>query len=203
MAIDLKSRNIPQFLKIIIIVVPAVVLVVLFLTVKYSPMNKEIKILEAGIAKLDNDIATAKVKVRKLDELRAEAERLKVLLVGLRQQMPEENEVSVLLKQISDLGLKSGLVILLWKPENKKPDPKGVYTEIPVKMEIVAGYHDLGVFFSYISRIKRIVNISNIKIQKAGGNYSDLIKASFTASTFSAVYDAAAEGSPTGAAVSR
>ncbi|HDZ62847.1 MAG TPA: hypothetical protein ENH40_06870 [Nitrospirae bacterium] len=192
MALDLKSKNIPAYLKAIIILVPAIILVVLFITLIYSPKNKEIKVLGASIAKLDNDIATAEVKVRKLDELRAEYEKVKLKLAELQQELPEENEVSVLLKQISDLGIKSGLAIILWKPGSKKPDPKGIYTEIPVKMEVVAGYHDLGVFFAHVSNIKRIVNIKNI-VMKPGKAKDEItpIKATFTASTFSAIYASA------------
>lgn len=192
MALDLKSKNIPAYLKAIIILVPAIILVVLFITLIYSPKNKEINVLGASIAKLDNDIATAEVKVRKLDELKAEYEKVKLKLAELQQELPEEKEVSVLLKQISDLGIKSGLTIILWKPGAKKPDPKGIYTEIPVKMEVVADYHDLGVFFAHVSNIKRIVNIKNIVMKPTKGKgVTTPIKATFTASTFSAIYASA------------
>jgi type IV pilus assembly protein PilO len=189
MAINLKIKNIPPYLKVIIPVTVFLIPVIVFYFLVYSPKNKEIKMLGASIAKLDNEIATGEVKIRRLDELRAENARLKMRLAELQEQLPEEKEVSVLLKQISDLGLQSGLVILLWKPEARKPDPKGIHVEIPVKMEVIGGYHDLGVFFSHISRIKRIVNISNIKIGKSKGRGEDihLINAAFTASTFSAV----------------
>jgi len=191
MAIDLKSQNIPIDLKVVFLAVPSIILVALFITLVYTPKNKEIKILLSSIAKLDNEIATAEVKVRRLDELKAENAKLKMLLAELREQMPEEEEVSVLLKQISDLGLDSGLIILLWKPEARKPDPKGVYVEIPVSVEVLGAYHDLGVFFSHVSRIRRIVNISNINISKVQAKFAEQqpIKAAFTASTFSAVYE--------------
>jgi type IV pilus assembly protein PilO len=129
------------------------------------------------------------VKVRKLDELRVEYEKLKLQLAALKQIMPEEKEVSVLLKQISDLGLTSGLVIVLWKPTSRIQDPEGVYVEIPVQVEVLGGYHDLGVFYSHISRLPRIVNISNIKLTnpKRSKIEKQVITAVFTASTFSAV----------------
>jgi len=185
MALNFRTGEIPKFLKIIIIVVPAIVAVVLFITLLYAPKHKEINRLGDSIAKLDNDIASAEVKARKLDELKAENERLKLRLAELREYLPEEKEVSLLLKQISDLGVKSGLAILLWKPGPKRPDPSGVYTQIPVNMEVISGYHDLGVFFGYISRLKRIVNISDIKMSRA----KEAIKSTFTASTFSAEYE--------------
>lgn len=189
MAINLNMKNIPPYLKIILAVVPSLLVVILFIVLIYSPKNKEITILNASLTKLDNEIASSKVKARRLDELKIENARLKVRLAELQEQLPEEKEVSILLKQISDLGLKSGLKILLWKPEARRPDPQGLHVEIPVKMEIKGGYHDLGVFYSHISRIRRIVNISNIRIGNPTTTKDGvhLIKAAFTASTFSAV----------------
>jgi type IV pilus assembly protein PilO len=188
MAIGSKMKNVPGYTKVLIIVVPSVLLIVLFFFLIYSPNAKTIKTLDKSISKLENEIATAEVKVSKLDELKAENEKLKKRLAELKEKMPEEKEVTALLKQISDLGLTSGLEILLWKPSPRQPDEEGIYVEIPVKVEVNGGYHDLGVFFSYISRFKRIVNISDMKLsltlRKADKN---LIKAVFTASTFSAV----------------
>jgi type IV pilus assembly protein PilO len=109
-------------------------------------------------------------------------------LAELRKQLPKEKEVSVLLKQISALGLKSGLGIILWKPEPRKTDPEGLYVEIPVKVEVMTGYHQLGAFFSHISRLPRLVNISDIKLdvkkETRGNTY---IYASFMARTFASV----------------
>lgn len=196
MDIDLKTGSMPKYLKIIFIVVPSIIFIILAVTLIFSPKNKQIKSLGASIAKLDNEIKTAEVKVRKLDELRAENARLQVKLEELKEKLPEEKEVSVLLKQISDLSQKSGLVVLLWKPQPRKPDPKGIYIEIPVSMQVIGGYHDLGVFFSHISRIKRIVNISKIKINSGAKAGAALIKGTFIASTFSAV-DKSGGGTPT------
>jgi type IV pilus assembly protein PilO len=190
-AINLSIKNIPPYLKIIFSVVPSLILVVLFVFLIYSPKNNEIKSLNSSIVKLDNEIASSEVKVRKLNELKAENARLKARLVELQEQLPEEEEVSNLLKQITDMGLKSGLEILLWRPEVRKPDTGGVYMEIPVKVTVTGGYHDLGVFFSHISHIKRIVNISDIKmVDHPTKQGIQLVKADFTASTFSAMTEA-------------
>jgi type IV pilus assembly protein PilO len=191
MAAASKLKNLPGYAKVLIVIAPAVILIALFFFLIYNPNTKQIKWLDADIAKLNNQIATAEVKVRKLDELKAQNEKLKQRLAELKEKMPEEKEVSVLLKQISDLGLTSGLVILLWKPGARKPDPEGIYVEIPVTVQVNGGYHDLGVFFSYISRFTRIVNISNMKItlpkKRAETNF---VSATFTASTFSAFTEA-------------
>ena len=197
MAINLSMidmKNTPPYLKVIIAAVPSILLIILFIVLIYTPKNKELKRLDASIVKLDNEIKNSEVKIRKLDTLKIENARLKRRLAELQEQLPEEKEVSNLLKQISDLGLKSGLDILLWKPEPRKPEPSGLYVEIPVKVEVIGGYHNLGVFFSHISRITRIVNISDIKISSPEAKKGiHLIKAGFTARTFSAMTESERE----------
>jgi type IV pilus assembly protein PilO len=186
MAINVK--NIPAYGKTIILIAIFLIPTVLFYFLIYTPKSKEIKSLDASIVKLNNEIATAEVKVRRLDELRAENEKLKKRLAELKEKLPEEKEVTALLKQISDLGLTSGLAILLWKPGPRIQGPEDLYVEIPVKVSVIGGYHDLGVFFSHISRLTRIVNISKIKIKLPARRITkNVISADFTASTFSSV----------------
>ncbi|MEK6527339.1 MAG: type 4a pilus biogenesis protein PilO [Nitrospirota bacterium] len=190
MALDLNMQKVPPYLRIIIAAVPSIAIIVLFIFLIYSPKQEEIKNLETSITKLDGEIANAEVKVRKLDELKAENIRLKVRLAQLQEQLPEEKEVSPLLKQISDLGIKSGLEILLWKPDKRTPNPSGLYVEIPVKVEVIGGYHELGVFFSHISRLPRIVNIADIALGVGGSKGKQegaVLNAKFTAITFAAI----------------
>lgn len=186
MALDLSNiKNLPTYAKVIIAVSPSLIVIILFLLIIYFPKNNEIKELQNTIVKLENDILNAEVKVRKLDELKARNKQLKIKLVELKQQLPEEEEVSGLLKQISDLGISSGLEILLWRPQGKKPDPNGLYIEIPVKVQVRGNYHNLGTFFGSISKLKRIVNLANIEL-----DYNVAIKklsVNFNAVTFAAV----------------
>ncbi len=185
-----KFKSLPPHFQILIAVAPAIILLILFYFFIYSPNSKEIQIYEAKIVKLDKDIKTSQAKISKLDDLIRENKILKVKLEELKEQLPEEKEVSVLLKQVSELGLKSGLEILLWKPESRRTGPGNLYVEIPVKVEVLTAYHRLGDFYSHISRLPRLVNISQIDLNKKQGKTggkSDLIEAKFLASTFASV----------------
>ncbi len=182
----------------IIAAIPSVILIALFFVLIYTPKNEEIVALSQKMSQLDKDIAIGEAKVKKLDALIAENALLKKKLEKLKEQLPEEKEVSVLLKQISELGLQSGLEILLWKPESKKTQPEGLYVEIPVKVEVLAEYHRLGVFFSHISRLPRLVNISDIVLRVKGRESTGIIKATFTARTFASVNSQELTGSKGG-----
>ncbi|KPJ98678.1 MAG: hypothetical protein AMK71_11035 [Nitrospira bacterium SG8_35_4] len=195
MAIDLninynKLKALPPRVQLIIAVVPSLVLIVLFFFFIYSPKSKEIGGLNEKIAQINKQIAVNEEQVRRLDALIVENALLKKKLAKLTEQLPEEKEVSVLLKQISDLGLMSGLQILLWKPEARKTDPSGLYIEIPVKVEVLAEYHRLGDFLSQISRLPRLVNISDLSLkvkEVKGQEGKGMIGTNFTARTFASV----------------
>ncbi len=185
-----KIKNLPPNIQIIIAALPSLILIVLFFFLIYSPKSKEIKTLNTKISQMDKDIETSEAKVRKLDALIAENKALREKLARLKEQLPEEKEVSVLLKQVSELGLTSGLEILLWRPEAKKSPEANLYIEIPVTVEVLAEYHKLGDFFSHISRLPRLVNISNIVLKikdKKGQEGRGIISADFTASTFASI----------------
>jgi len=185
-----KIKNLSAKMQALIFALPTIVLIVLFVFMIYLPKNKEIKTLNAQIAKLNQEIASSQEKVKILDTLIEENRSLKAKLESLKEQLPEEKEVSELLKQISELGLQSGLEILLWKPEAKKTSPENLYIEIPVKVEVSTAYHNLGVFFSHISRLPRLVNISDIDLRiksQKGREKEGLLTAVFTARTFASV----------------
>jgi type IV pilus assembly protein PilO len=187
MAINIDLKKIPPYAKVIISLIPVVVFIALFVTLIYKPKSKEIVSLQAVVATLDKEISSGEVKIRKLDQLIAENALLKAKLAALQEHLPAEQEVTELLKQVSDLGLQSGLEILLWKPEAKRAAPSGLYAEIPVQIEVVTGYHNLGDFYSHISRLARIVNISGLKITakvRSGDDSKGLNAATFTAVTF-------------------
>jgi type IV pilus assembly protein PilO len=106
----------------------------------------------------------------------------------LKQQLPDEKEVSTLLKQVSDLCIRSGLKVILWKPQQRKPHSSGIVYEIPVSVELSGSYHNLGYFFSSLTKLNRIVNISNIKLGDPKADQgSAMLRISFTATTFSAI----------------
>lgn len=180
----------PTHLQIIIAAVPSVIFIALFIFLVFIPKNKEIEALDNKLVQLDQEIASSELKIKRLDKLIVENKLLKQKLARLREQLPEEKEVSVLLKQISELGLRSGLEILFWKPEPRKTQPEGLYVEIPVKVEVMAEYHKLGDFFSHISRLPRLVNISDINLnmgREMEQQRDGIINAKFLARTFASV----------------
>ncbi len=188
MAIKISIKTLPGYIKAIIVILPSLVIAFVVTLIAIIPKNKEIKVLDSKIQIQENEIAKSQAKAEKLTELITKNQRLRKRLNELKEQLPEEKEVSNLLKQVSDLGIASGLRILLWKPEQKRTHASGIVYEIPVKVELSGSYHNLGYFYSSLTRLSRIVNISDIKLTDPKQvKDSAVLKATFTATTFSAI----------------
>ena len=186
--VNINIKNLPLYAKILIASLPVLIIIIAVYLIFISPARKEIKALEVKIAAQENEIAKNQVKAEKLPELTFENERLRKKLNALKEQLPEEKEVTTLLKQVSDLCIRSGLKVSLWKPEQKKTHPSGIVYEIPVKVELSGSYHSLGYFFSSLTKLSRIVNISDIKLSDPKPEKgSAVVKIAFIATTFSSV----------------
>lgn len=186
---DLSSlENIPRSQKILLIVLLFVVVIGGFVYFIFMPKKAQIDILSNNVDDLNRQITVNEVKLRRLDQLKIENQILQARLKGLQAQLPAEQEVSNLLKQISDLSVESGLEVKLWKPGPRKDDTSGLYVVIPVDVELSGGYHELGTFFDRVSKLPRIVNISSVTMEGAkvaGGKAA--IQNKFIATTFAVI----------------
>ena len=194
MKININIKGLPLYLKILLSVIPAVIISAVFIFLFIMPKHKEIKVLETRISAQENEIATNQAKAEKLPQLTLENERLRKRLDELKQQLPDEKEVSTLLKQVSDLCIRAGLKIALWRPEQRKVHSSGIVYEIPVRVELQGSYHSLGFFFSSLTKLNRIVNVSGVRLSDPKPERGNaVLKISFTATTFSAVPEAEIE----------
>jgi type IV pilus assembly protein PilO len=102
------------------------------------------------------------------DELKARLVALDDALKVAITLLPETREIPELLTQISQLGLSAGLEFRLFKPEPERP--ADFYAEVPVSLAILGFFHDLARFFDHLSKLSRIVNVTDIKISPAKGS---------------------------------
>ncbi len=118
---------------------------------------------------LQEDIAREKVKLDQIIKTRAQIAQFKQELAEMDVRykqilimLPEAKEIPHLLKNISNLGQQQGLEFLLFKPE--KEIPKEFVAEIPITLNVKGSYHQIGMFFDYIRRLPRIVNIKQLEL---------------------------------------
>lgn len=129
-----------------------------------EPKSSEIAGLQGTIGALDSEIQLLTIKVKHLDELVAANTQLEIELAKKKERLPPEEEAVMLLKQVSDFGLRLGLDIKLWKPSAKSEDPSKLFVRMPVNVEVSGGYHTAALFFDRINALPRIVTVSGLKM---------------------------------------
>jgi type IV pilus assembly protein PilO len=181
-------RNLPKPVRIAVAIVPSVILVALVVYLVILPKKDRIEVLKKEITKQEQDISKSLSMVQRLDQLRAENERIRAELKELEEYLPEEKEISSLLKQIEDLSREAELEILSWKPASKRRHSSGIVYEVPVSISLTGSYHRLGRFFSSLTQLNRIVNVNNISLGSPSlrGDEASL-SVSFSAVTFTAI----------------
>jgi len=189
--IDINIESLPPSQKRLLAVLPSIIIAAVFIYFFIMPAYGERSKLISEVEKQENDIRIAEQQSAKLSALKAENERLQKRLLELQSMLPEEKEVSGLLRQTSELGIKSGLQVVLWKPKERSVHPSKEAYEIPVDVEMRGSYHRLGHFFSNITRLERIVNISNLTMKPVEEMFqqkgTEVLNIGFTAMTYSLI----------------
>ena len=157
-------RTIPVVQKVGLLLIVLVGIIVGFYYYVAEPKSTEIAGLQGAIGTLDNEIQTLTIKVKHLDELIAASKQLEIELAKKKERLPPEEEAVMLLKQVSDLGIRLGLDIKLWKPSAKSEDPSKLFVRMPVNVEVSGGYHTAALFFDRINAMPRIVTVSGLKM---------------------------------------
>jgi len=133
-----------------------------FYFVVFQPKQERISGLEKDSAALAEDIRKLQQRERNMPQIVAEVEKIEEEFDRAAQMLPKEQEIPSLLKDISALGQNAGLDFLSFVP--KPENPRDYYNEIPVDITIRGPYHSVGYFFDQISKLDRIVSVSNIKM---------------------------------------
>ncbi len=157
-------RSIPLVQKVGLLLMVLAGIVVGFYYYVAEPKSAEIAGLQGAIGTLDTEIQTLTIKVKHLDELIAASKQLEIELAKKKERLPPEEEAVMLLKQVSDLGIRLGLDIKLWKPSPKSEDASKLFVRMPVNVEVSGGYHTAVLFFDRINALPRIVTVSGLKM---------------------------------------
>ncbi len=109
------------------------------------------------------EINKGKTTARQLPAFRQQVTELSARLDSLRAVLPEEKDVSDLLRRLQTLATQSNLTIRSFKPAPIVQ--KETHAEWPIELELDGTYHNLGLFFDRVSKFPRIVNVRNVRIK--------------------------------------
>ena len=163
--IDLESlRAVPVSQKLALLGLAVAIIGAAFYYYVATPKQETITRLQEEIGKLETEVQATTIKVEHLDELVAANTELEKELEKKKERLPPEEEAVMLLKQLSDLGIRLGLDVKLWKPGTQVEDPSKLFVRMPVSVEVVGGYHTAALFFDRINKLPRIINVSDLRM---------------------------------------
>ncbi len=126
----------------------------------------ELESLEKKEIELKKTFETKQKKAINLPDYREQYKQIESSLGEMIKQMPTKAEVANLLIDISQTGLASGLEFKLFKPS--APVRRDFYSELPINIQVIGQYEELGLFVSGLASLPRIVTVHNVGITPNG-----------------------------------
>lgn len=169
MALDLKTffANAPKKQLYLLGGVAGAAIVALYAYFLMMPLWEEKGKFEDKLLKVQSDLQQKQLIAANRPKLEAEIKGLEKQLDEALVRLPEEKDIPRLLTQINSLGQQNGLEFLLFRPG--APVKKGFYAEVPIDIRVEGQFHSMGGFLDRVSKLERIVTVSDIKIAPLSG----------------------------------
>jgi len=149
----------------------------------YQETRSQVQQLHAESQELQRKLNKVRVVASNLGEFEQEVADLERELTLALKQLPNRKQFEDLLRDISTAGKKVGVEIK--SIQRKKELRHDFYAEVPFKLELEGGYHDIAKFFERMSRLPRIVNVGSLNVKASRGRGGVmLLKVDGTATTF-------------------
>lgn len=161
----------PKVQRLVLSVLLSGMVVVFFFGTKLAPFtfssrNMEIAELRTEHERLARELERARLTVGNMAKVEREFEYLHRQWVVAQRLLPDENEVSDLVRRISAAGTQAGLEWVKFAPQPTLGH--GFYQENPIEVELEGGFHQVGSFLSSISNLGRIINVRGLEIEGVG-----------------------------------
>jgi type IV pilus assembly protein PilO len=148
-----------------------------------QPEYEQLQRQEGVLRGLEDDLTQKQAIANNLAQFKHEKEILERRLQQALTELPNEANIDELIRSLAEIGQKAGLTIndIAPQPEQKQ----SFYASIPIVMAVTGNYHEIGVFLDALSKLPRIVNVTNIKMGQPKMSGDKLVVgASYVATTF-------------------
>lgn len=159
-----KFTKLPKSQKTGIIAGSYIGVLLLWYFLLFGSATDQLSKLQAQNQQLKTEKQQTQTIAADLDRFRREVEALDNELSNALKELPNEREIDKLLTNVATLGRKIGLEFTLFEP--MKEVFQEFYAEVPVKIEVLGTYHEVGMFFDAIGKLSRIVNVQDVVMSK-------------------------------------
>lgn len=124
------------------------------------------------------------IQTANLEAYKTQLDEMRQRFGSMLQQLPSENEVPALLKEVSQARQAANLEEHLFEP--KAEVPKEFYAELPITLQLSGRYHNYGKFVATLAALSRIVTLTDIKLTVSNKQSNDNDKADHSELTLQA-----------------
>lgn len=135
-----------------------------FYFLKYKDQAANIRRLQTSVSEQEKKLVALKQAAVEVDKLKLELAESEGKLKQVLSFLPDQKEIPGLLDNISQLGAEVGLENILFQPQPEQP--REFHAAIPIRLDIVGTYHELGVFLDRLSKLNRILKVENLNLTK-------------------------------------
>lgn len=134
----------------------------------FSPLLGKIKDVNLQIEQRKMNIQKAKVSPQSLKALEDEIEGIKTKLADYESELQASIEVPQMLKEFNQMAERLKIKIVSVNPleerETLVPGSEQFLLEVPIRIKLQCGYHEVGVFINQIENSPRFMRITELKI---------------------------------------
>ncbi|TDI97119.1 MAG: hypothetical protein E2O73_12060 [Deltaproteobacteria bacterium] len=178
-----QMARLPKNVRALILVGAAGAVLCIYGFTLYGGISKKAVALQGQLTQVQTKIVESRAVASNLKRFKGKQQELRAELEIALRRLPNQRQLPVLLTNMSSLAKKSGLEIRSFKPAAEVN--RGFYAEVPISIEFLGRYHEAGIFFDRLSRLSRIINITELKMSLADRKaLVPVLKVEGTATTF-------------------
>ncbi|HYH01185.1 MAG TPA: type 4a pilus biogenesis protein PilO [Terriglobales bacterium] len=162
-----KFTEMPRKAQLGIVAVLGLVASVALYFVVYKSMSDENRANEVKLQAKIAENNTLRPYEQKLPELNRTVDALKLQLENLQKIVPDEKEADQFMHAMQNEARRAGIEVRRY--EAKPTTTREFYTEVPFDMELDGPYYAMLNFFDRVSKLERIINISNLQVGAVKG----------------------------------
>lgn len=159
-----KKASKPWYIHLAIFGGAAVLMYLAFWYFVTSPMRKETKETEEKVASLRQRNEVARIASQRINEVRAAYSAKMEEYDELKALLPEQREITNVLRDLQDRARTSSLVVRRFSPQ--EDIQKDFFSGKPVQVEVTSNFTNLRQFFEQMARLQRIVSITDFRINQ-------------------------------------
>lgn len=178
-----KLAKIPKPIRLAVVSAVLVSVAASYWFFLHQPKAEEVTMLRANAQQLQRKLSNIRAVATNVGEFEQEVADLERELESALKQLPDSKQFEDLLRDISTAGKQVGVSI---KSISREPEvPHDFYAEVPFRIVIEGGYHDLARFFERVGRLPRIVNVGALRVHVANETRTGTrLRVEGTATTF-------------------